>query len=109
MAEIYVGDIGTVLEIQVMANGTPQNLSDEAIDDLWLIIQSPDSQTITKKKSAEELIITDKVQGKFTFKAPKGFWSKAGRWKAQVKVIIESDVDVFYGTPISWDVIEKPI
>ena len=103
MAGIYIGDIGTIIEVQIMDNNNiPVNLT--TVEDIWLVFTKPDKTQIIKKKTLGELTVTDAVNGKFTFTAGVGFWNISGPWNAYpiIKLIIGSSE--YSGIPFQWNV-----
>lgn len=102
MASIYAGDIGTIIEVQVLENNIPINIG--TVDDIWLIFMKPNREQITKKKSLTELTITDAANGKFTFTATSGFWDVAGNWRAYPVVKFVTNSSEYTGTPFTWSV-----
>ena len=105
MADIRMGDIGTILEVQILEENNPSNLT--SVADIWLVIIKPDKTVITRKKSLGELAVSVPLEGKITFTAPAGLWDMSGVYQAYPIIKFIVGVSEYSGNVFTW--IVQPI
>lgn len=82
--QIHVGDIGTVLVVTILEDGSAVDIS--SASSLQIILRKPDGVSYTKTAT----IYTDGTDGKLSYTVLDGDLDAAGLWKIQAVVVIPS-------------------
>jgi hypothetical protein len=91
MAEIHVGDVGTVFQITVNDQNGPVDLT--AVDAMYVLFKKPDDKFMQKTP----VFVNTGSDGQIKYVTQAGDLDQYGTWQIQARVVFGSDV---YSTDI---------
>jgi hypothetical protein len=91
MAEIHVGDIGTVFQVTVNDQNVIVDLSNE--DNMYILFRKPDDSF----KQVIPTLLTNGTDGKIKYVTQSGDLDQYGTWQIQARVVFGTEV---YSTDI---------